>query len=148
MHWDFEKFLQRLTPKKGILALLDGILKEVFNEKNKRQCNLNECKKQRIKEIEKKIEVLSDTIWKITIPSLFQSTQEKRAELEQEKEILQNKLQAKALNEREFIVLYERIKNIIEDPLSIWELWSVELKMLLVGVLFWWKLYYKKNEGY
>ena len=101
---------------------MDGILKEVFNEKNKRQRNLNECKKQRIKEIEKKIEVLSDTIGKLTIPSLFQSTQEKRAELEQEKEILQNELQDKALNEREFVVLYERIKNIIEDPLSIWEL--------------------------
>jgi len=53
---------------------------------------------------------------------LIQNVEEKRAELEQEKEILENELQDKALNEREFIVLYERIKNIIEDPLSIWEL--------------------------
>ena len=148
MHWDFEKLLQRLTPKKGILALLDGILKEVFNEKNKRQRNLNECKKQRIKEIEKEVETLRNTLWKLSRIELIQNVEEKRAELEQEKEILENELQDKALNEREFIVLYERIKNIIEDPLSIWELWSVELKMLLVGVLFWWKLYYKKNEGY
>jgi hypothetical protein len=46
----------------------------------------------------------------------------KRAELEQEKEIIQGELQDKVLNEREFIVLYERIKNLVEDPLSIWEL--------------------------
>jgi hypothetical protein len=67
---------------------------------------------------------------------LIQNVEEKRADLEQEKETIQNELQDKALNEREFVVLYERIKNIIEDPLSIWELGSVELKMLLVGVLF------------
>ncbi len=148
MHWDFEKLLQRLTPKRGILALLDGILKEVFNEKNKRQRNLNECKKQRIKDIEKEVETLRNTLWKLSKMELIQNVEEKRAELEEEKETLQNELQDKILNEREFVVLYERIRNIIEDPLSIWELWSVELKMLLVGVLFWWKLYYKKNEGY
>jgi len=32
------------------------------------------------------------------------------------------KEQDKILNEREFVVLYERIKNIILDPLSIWKL--------------------------
>ncbi|MEI7563897.1 MAG: hypothetical protein WCJ39_10100 [bacterium] len=53
---------------------------------------------------------------------LIQNVEEKRAELEQEKEILENELQDKILNQREFVVLYERIKNIIEDPLSIWEL--------------------------
>lgn len=42
--------------------MLDGILKEVFNEKNKRQRNLNECKKQRIKEIEKEVETLRNTL--------------------------------------------------------------------------------------
>jgi len=53
---------------------------------------------------------------------LIQNVEEKRAELEQEKEILENELQDKILNQREFVILYERIKNIIEDPLSIWEL--------------------------
>jgi len=111
-----------LTPNKGILALLDGILKEVFDEKNKKQHHLNECKKQRIRDIGKEIDNLRSTIGKLSKIELIQNVEEKRAELEQEKEILQNELQDKALNEREFVVLYERIKNIIEDPLSIWEL--------------------------
>ena len=68
--------------------------------------------------------------------------------MEQEKEIIYNELQDKALNDREFQVLYGKIKNIIQDPLSIWELWNIELKILLAGVLFWWKIYYKKNEGF
>ena len=148
MHWDFEKLLERLTPNKWMLALLDGVLKEVFDNKNKRQHNINEAKKKRIQEVEKEIDNLRNTVWKLTKMELIQNVEEKRAELEQEKEILENELQDKILNQREFVVLYERIKNIIEDPLSIWELWSVELKMLLVGVLFWGKLYYTKKEGY
>jgi hypothetical protein len=41
---------------------LDEILQEVFNDKNKRQHNLNEAKKQRIKDIEKEIDNLSNTL--------------------------------------------------------------------------------------
>jgi hypothetical protein len=45
-----------------MLNLLDGILKEVFNEKNKRQHSINEAKKQRIKEVENEIDNLRNTI--------------------------------------------------------------------------------------
>ncbi len=148
MHSDFEKLLDKLTPKKWVIALLDGLLKEVFDKKNKVQANINEWKKRRIKDIEKETDNFRNSIGKLNKPELIQNIEEKWAELEEEKEILENELQDKLLNEKEFIVLYERVRNIIEDPLSIWQLWAVELKMLLVGVLFWGKLYYTKKEGY
>ncbi len=148
VHLDFESLLKKITPKDWIMRLLDWVLKEVFDAKNKKQHTINEFKKKRIKEIEKEIEVLRNTIWKLSKIELIQSIEEKRSELEQEKEIIYNELQDKALNDREFQVLYGKIKNIIQDPLSIWELWNIELKILLAGVLFWWKIYYKKNEGF
>ena len=148
MHSDFEDLLKKLTPKEGIIKLLDWTLKEVFAHKNKIQSNLNNAKKSRIKDIEKEIDGFTKTISNLSRIELIQNVEEKRALLEEEKNTLQGELQDKILNEREFVILYDRIRNIIEDPLSIWELWGVELKMLLVGVLFWWKIYYKKNEGY
>jgi len=45
-----------------MLALLDGVLKEVFDNKNKRQHNINEAKKKRIQEVEKEIDNLRNTL--------------------------------------------------------------------------------------
>jgi hypothetical protein len=67
---------------------------------------------------------------------MIQKIEEKWAGLEAEKDLLEEDIKEESLNERDFILLYERIKNIIQDPLSIWELGSTELKILLVGVLF------------
>jgi site-specific DNA recombinase len=148
MHRDFESLLATLTPKKGVLNLLDGILQETINEKNKVEKSMIQSKQRRIQEIDIQIEEFPTIISKLTRIEVIQKIEEKRANLEQEKEILENEVTDKGLNEKDFTILYSTIKNLIEDPLSIWELWSTELKMLLVSVLFWWKLYYKKNEGY
>jgi hypothetical protein len=93
-----------------------------MQEKNKIQATLNDAKKRRIKEIDVEIDNFRNTVGKLSKPEIIQKLEEKRAEMEQEKEILENELQDKALNDRDFIVLYDRVKNIIVDPLSVWEL--------------------------
>lgn len=148
MHTDFKELLASLSPKKWVIAILDWTLKETIAEKNKFQISLNEAKRRRIKEIEKEIEEFPGIISKLSRIEMIQKIEEKRAGLEMEQDTLKEEIKEKNLNERDFIVLYERVKNIIQDPLSIWELGSTPLKMLLVGVLFWWKIFYKKNEGF
>ncbi len=148
MHEDFKELLNKLTPKEWVLKLLDAILKEVFSKKNKIQSSINKANELRIRKIEQEIEKISDTIWKLSKVELIQSMEEKRTQLEEEKEALKNQLQDKVLNDKEFILLYEKVKNIIKDPISIRELWPVELKKLLLWVLFGSKIYYKKNEKF
>ena len=148
MHTKFKELLSSLSPKKWVIAILDWTLKETIAEKNKLQISLNEAKRRRIKDIEKEIAEFPGIISKLSRIEMIQKIEEKRSELEMEKDILEEEIKEKNLNERDFIVLYGRIKNIIQDPLSIWELGSTPLKMLLVGVLFWWKIFFKKNEGF
>ena len=148
MHTKFKELLASLSPRKWVIAVLDWLLQETLDEKNKLQISLNEAKRRRIKEIEIEIEKIPGIISKLTRTEMIQKIEVKRSVLEMEQDILKEEIKEKTLNEEDFIVLYGRIKNIIQDPLSIWELGSTELKMLLVGVLFWWKIFFKKNEGF
>jgi len=43
--------------------------------------------------------------------------------------------------------LLEGIKKIIDNPLSIRCFWDNQTKFLLMKLLFWWNLYYQKNQG-
>lgn len=148
MHDDFVKLLEKLTPKEGILNLVEWVLKEVFHEKEKIKGSINEAKKRRIKEIIIELESYPATIGKLSKPEIIARFEEKWSELEEEKGLLEDEIKNEWLGEKDFNILYERVRNIIIDPVSIRELGTTELKILLVGVLFWWKLYYKKNEGF
>ncbi len=148
MHKDFQKLLESITPKKGILKMLDLALKETFKEKNKVILAMNESKKRRIKEIEKEIESFISTISKLSKPDMIQKLEEKRSDLESEKEILEKEINDKKLSEKEFEKLYIRIKDIVENPSSVWEMWTLWMKIWLVKVLFGEKIYYTKKEKY
>jgi len=148
MHNDLLELLETITPKKGVLKMLDLALKETFKEKNKVIRAMTESKKRRINDIEKEINSFSATISKLENITIIQRLEEKRGELEAEKDLLEEEIKDKALNEKDFERLYIRIKNIIEDPVSIWEMWSLEMKIGLVKVLFGEKFYYTKKEKY
>lgn len=94
-------------------------LQEVIKEKNKVQVAINESKQRRISEIEKEIDGFPNTISKLTKIEVIQRLEEKRASLEAEKELLEEDIKDKTLNEKDFTILYSKIKNIIEAPLSI-----------------------------
>ena len=79
---------------------------------------------------------------------MIQTLEEKRADLNTEKEILEEEIDRKGLEEKDFENMYNRLKNIIEDPVSIWDMWTIEMKILLARVLFGENFYYTKKEGY
>jgi len=102
--------------------MLDLALKETFKEKNKVIRAMMDSKKRRIIEIEKEVEGFTVTISKLSKIELIQRLEEKRGELESEKEHLEKDIIDKTLNESEFERLYIRLRNIVEDPLSVWEM--------------------------
>ena len=148
MHKDFSELLKSLGPKKWIIKLLDIALKETFKEKNKIISAMIQWKEKRIKDIEAEIETYPTIIGKLSRAETIQRLENKRWKLEVEKEILEEEVLNKTLNEEDFYKTYQKIKWIIEDPLSIWELWTMEMKISLIKVLFGDKIYYTKNEKY
>jgi len=69
-------------------------------------------------------------------------------ELEQEKELLQDDLTKEFIGKDEYESIYNDFVSIIENPLAIWDLWSVDTKQLLIGVLFGGKIYYTKKGSF
>lgn len=148
LHTDYEKLLSSFIPKEGVINLIEGILKEVVKEKNKMLNTFNESKKLRINEIDKEILIINNKIEKLSKIELIQKLEEEWALLEQEKENIQKQIGDSSLNENEFVLLYDRVKTLIIDPMTIREIWTTELRLLQAWVLFWGKFYYKKKEGF
>ncbi len=148
MHEDFERLLESIQPKPWVINLLEETLKETIKEKEKIESTMKDSKKKRIKEIEVELDSLTATISKVSRPEMINILENKWADLNSEKEILEDELDRKGLEDRDFRIMYERLKAIIEDPSSIWSMWTTELKIMLAKVLFWEKIYYTKKEGY
>ena len=148
IHDEFRELLQQLTPKPEILLLLRWIFESVAHDKKKLFNKLLLSKKQRIAEITKKVEKISSKYYEVKNPMIAKKIEEEWWELEQEKELLETEVNSEFLSEQEFEQLYNKFVDIIENPVAIWDLWNIEMKQLLIGVLFGWKLYYKKNEGF
>lgn len=105
-----------------MINLLEGILKETINEKDKVENAMKDSKKKRIKAIEAELSNLTATISKVSKPEMIQALEEKWGDLNSEKEILEEEIQQKGLEERDFQIMYGRLKTIIEDPVSIWSM--------------------------
>lgn len=148
MHEDFIALLKTIKPKPWVIKLLEASLKETIKEKEKVESNLKDKKKKRIRDIEIELNNLTTTISKVSKAEMIQTLEEKRADLNTEKEILEEEIDRKGLEEKDFENMYNRLKNIIEDPVSIWDMWTIEMKILLARVLFGENFYYTKKEGY
>lgn len=148
VHYEYEKLLSKLSPKKWVMNLIDVILKEVIKEKNKTLNIVNEERKKRINNIDQEISSIENKIEKLTKIELIQKLEIQRALLEEEKENLYSEIQENSINENDFLLLYDKVRVIIETPLTIRELGNANLKLLQAWVLFWEKIYYTKNEGF
>lgn len=142
---DFEQLLGCLVPKPGILALLDTCLADTIKEKKKMAEILNADKRNRIKEIVFETDAILSSIGKLSKPELVRAMEEKRANLNAEKEILEQETANEISEDKYFETMYARLKNIIEDPASIRRIGSPEMKILLARVLFGEKMYYTKK---
>ena len=84
---------------------------------------------------------------KISDNALFKKKEQKRAELNQEKENLEYELQDSKFSESEFEKVYSQAKMVIINPVFLWELEDIEIKQLLIRVCFNNKIYYTKKQG-
>lgn len=105
-------------------------------------------KQRRVDVIDKQIEVEKESFSKARHQLTRERIEDSWMKLEEEKRLLQEELDNEFLSEKEFEKLYKQFVEIIEYPLAIRDLGSVEMKQLLIGVLFGGKIYYTKNEEF
>ena len=148
MHEAYEKFLDKNTLKWGIVNIIDKLLNESLQEKNNTLSKLTEHYQKEIKEIDREILSISDKIWKLNNQKIIAKLESDWANLADKKDELEMKLKENSISSAEYPLLYDRVRTMLISPITIWKHWSVKLIQLHASVLFWWKIYYKKNEGF
>lgn len=88
-------------------------------------------------QIDKDIKSIENKIEKLSKPELIMKLEEERATLEEEKEILNKKITNWKLIEEDFDKMFEKLKIILLDPVSVWKRWSLSLKMITSKGFIW-----------
>ena len=148
IHNELRETIDKFSLKNSITKILNKAFDSVFWEKKKLHEELNREKKRKIIELENRIEKISEKYYNCQNNALSRKMENELWVLENEKELLLANVDKEFLSEVEFEKLLDQYIQIMKKPSSIWDLWSREAKQLLIRVLFWNKLYYKKNEGF
>ena len=148
IHQDYEKMLGHITVHPEIIKLSEWILKEKMQDKNGFTLKVEQWYRNRIKEIDCEIASIEDKINKLSKPELIAKLETQWSILEEEKSIIEKKIEDWRLAEDDFNKIFEKIKLILWDPISVRRYWPTSLKQLQVRVLYGDEIFYKKNEGF
>ncbi len=97
--------------------------------------------------LEQNINKISEKFYEAKSEIVSKRIELEREKLELEKERLTEKLNEWLIDNVGFEKSLSQYLEIVSNPWSLRDLWSIETKQLLIRVLFWNKIYYKKNEG-
>ncbi len=128
------------------MKLFEHNFKEVRNTMSKESNHTNQNKADKLKMIIEEMERVEQAIDNITDQALFKKKQQRRADLNEEKQLLEIEIAHVHFSQDEFDKVYNDAKTIIANPIAIWDLDDVEIKQLLIGVCFNNKIYYTKKE--
>lgn len=145
---EFFQLLQSITIPNEVIQLFEAIVEENRKEKKTYEKKERQLKFNRISAIEKRMQEIEISIWKMKNEKLIEKMEEERADLEAEQRVLQEQLDNPSYNEEALFNLLGKIKGIFTNPLAFWELWNTDMRQLLVNVRFGWNLYYSKEKWY
>lgn len=147
LHNEFNKLLESMTPTDETFKEFEKILKETWNNKKWIIEDINKNKLIEIDKINKEIDEIIDKVSKLSNELILNRLEEKLTILQQQKQEIQHTLDHKEQNELNYDDLFKQATIIFKNPLAIWELWDLEIKQMLIAVLYNNEIYYKKNEG-
>jgi hypothetical protein len=129
------------------LKLAEKYLTIKIKDKNLSINKMEQWYRSRIRQIDAEIQSIENKIEKLSKPELISKLEWEWSLLEEEKEILNKKIADWRIIEEDFNKIFEKVKNILLDPLSVRRYGPLKLKQLQVRVLYGDKIFYKKKEG-
>lgn len=148
LHKEFIDLIKDITPPSNLSNLAEHIFDKIWKEKKNLKHKAEKHDKDKIKTLDKQLEVILDKILGIQNPLIQKELENKYEQLNQEKNTMIEKLWIDPFDDITKLNLLNDVKSIILNPLTIWEVWDHNMKKLLVTILFNAKIYYTKNQGY
>ena len=146
VHQALKDRLKEITPPSDIAKTFDRVFLWEWKQSEKDIDSINKDKKKKIGLIEDELERIEKTLDNITDNALFKKKQERRAELNQEKENLEYDMEDVRFTQNEFEKTYNQAKLVITKPLALWNLEDIEIKQLLIRVCFNNQISYSKKN--
>ena len=147
VHHDIETLLKSMTLDDAYLNWIQAIFDILISQRDvliNRQ--LSDIKAQ-LSTIENKMDDLIDKIAESNSSLVTQKLEERIEELEKEKDLLMWEIAKKESWENDSFAEFEQLRDIIKSPYTIRNMWDIELKKLLINVLFWWTMTYSREHS-
>lgn len=147
LHKEFDQLLEKVAPTPETFKEFEKILKETWNNKKWIIEDINNNKLVEIDKINKEIDEIIYKVSKLSNELILNRLEERLTILQKQKQEIEYTLNHKEQNELNYDDLFKQATIIFKNPLAIWELWDLEIKQMLIMVLYNNEIYYKKNEG-
>jgi len=118
----FGKFLQNIQLKDEIREVYKLILKDLWKDKEKLLAKRSVEKKLELKKIDEEIKSIEEKITVLTNINLINKLEQRWAELEEEKKLIEQELENKELLEISWKNLIKQAQVMFYRPAEIWEL--------------------------
>ena len=147
VHHSIETLLKEMTLDdeylENVKAVFDLLANDDSEEIDKEVSEMN----VQISDIDAKINELVNKITLVNSDIVIKRLGQEIEKLENEKQLLKWEMIKKNEVSNTPTVDFEQLKEVIKSPLSIWNMWDVALKKLLINTLFWGKMTYSIEHG-
>ena len=149
VHKQVEELLDAMQLDDKYMSGIEVVLNGIRQEKWRLKAELVKDKANRLDELNKKIDSIIDKITETDNPLVSKKLEEKLVELTDEKALLDEYIatNSEEQEEEDFIEHFEHLKSIIQTPLAVWNVWNIELKRMLINVIFSDWLSFTKEDG-
>ena len=137
VHHDIENLLKRMTLDDAYLNWMKVIFDSLIEERNKDITRQLSDISSQISDIDSKMSDLVDKIAESSSATVTKMLEDKIEQLESDKRILVwEKIKKEQWESTSPVAEFEELKRVIKSPYDIWKAWDIELKKLLINVLF------------
>ena len=148
VHKWIEDILKAMELDDDYINSIQVVLNELWNEKWRMKAELIKDKENRLAELNKKIEDTLDKITETKNDLIYKKLEERLVQYSDEKDLLQEEIAKNSEEQQEanFIEHFEHLKSIIQTPLAVRNVWNIELKRMLINVIFSEGISYTKED--
>ena len=144
---DFEDLLADISLPFEFKNVIEIIFKQNREQSKKNQWQAKANKKKQVESLKKKQEQIEQTMLRTTNPKLSQKLEKERSSLDGEIEKINDSTLLESESKERMQTLLTQTQSLFENPVSLWEKGSSNMRQLLIRVRFWDHLTYAKNEG-
>ena len=148
VHKGIKDLLDAMELDDNYIKWIEVVLNGIWKEKWRLKVELIKDKKNELKEVSKKINAIVDKITETDNPLVSKKLEEKLVELTDAKDLLEEDIAKNSEEEQEndFIEHFEHLKSIIQTPVAVRNIWNIELKRMLINVIFSEGISYTKED--